>query len=68
MDEEGRRSLEEAYRQLDAMTPERCLRAARLLRNTKPRLPTDRQREFAEEVARRFEARAAAKAAGGSAA
>jgi hypothetical protein len=43
------------------MTPESSLRAAALLRDVEPRLRGDRQREVAEEMARRFEERAAAR-------
>lgn len=54
------RSVEEARRELREMTPEASLAVARMVRDAKPRLRTDRQRELAEETARRFEARAAA--------
>jgi hypothetical protein len=42
------------------MAPESSMQAAALLREVKPRLADDRQREVAEEMARRFEERAAA--------
>lgn len=56
------RSVEEARRELREMTPEASLAVARMVRDAKPRLRTDRQRELAEESAQRFEARAAAHA------
>ena len=62
MDENLLRSVEDSRRQLDEMTPEASLAAARLLRDTEPRLATERQRELAEEMANRFERRAAAHA------
>jgi hypothetical protein len=62
------RSVEDARRELDEMTPEASLAVARLARDAKPRLATDRQRELAEEAARRFEARAAAHASRSSSA
>ncbi len=41
------------------MVPESGMQAATLLREVKPRLADDRQRGVAEEMARRFEERAA---------
>lgn len=55
-------SVEEARRELQEMTPEASLAVARMVRDAKPRLRTERQRELAEEAAKRFEARAAAHA------
>lgn len=43
------------------MAPESSMQAAALLREVKPRLAGDRQRRVAEEMARRFEERAAAR-------
>lgn len=60
MDDDLRRSVEESRQRLEAMTPEQNLAAARLARDAKPRLATDRQRELAEEAAKRFEERAGA--------
>ncbi len=54
------RSVEEARLELRGMTPEASLAVARMVRDAKPRLRTDRQRQLAEETALRFEARAAA--------
>jgi hypothetical protein len=62
VDDDGRRAAEDSRRHLEAMTPERSLRAARFMREYKPLLRNDRQRGLAEQMARRFEARAAAKA------
>lgn len=45
---------------LALMTPESNIRAAALLRDVKPRLASDQQRNVAEEMARRFDERAAA--------
>ncbi len=59
MDEDLRRSVEESRKRLAAMTPEQNLAAARVARDAKPLLATDRQRELAEEAAKRFEERAA---------
>jgi hypothetical protein len=60
MDDDLRRSVEESRQRLAAMSPEQNLAAARLARHSMPRLATDRQRELAEEAAKRFEERAAA--------
>lgn len=62
MDEDLQRSVEEARREFEGMTPEKSLAVARLVRKAKPRLETERQRELAEEMASRFEQRAAAHA------
>lgn len=54
-----RRGAEESAERLASMGPESSMQAAALLRDVKPRLADDRQREVAEEMARRFEERAA---------
>jgi hypothetical protein len=59
LSEDLRRSAWGSARRLAAMTPESSLRAAALLREVKPRLVNDRQAIVAEEMARRFEKRAA---------
>jgi hypothetical protein len=59
--EDLRRRARESAESLASMTPESCLRAAALAREVKPRLAGDRQRDVAEEVARRFEERAFAR-------
>ena len=51
-------AVEEARREVAEMTPERMFRAAALLREVKPLLKTERQREIVEERAGLFEARA----------
>lgn len=56
-----RRGAEESAERLASMAPETSMQAAALLRDVKPRLADDRQREVAEEMARRFEERAAAR-------
>jgi hypothetical protein len=58
--DELRLRIEESRRELHQMTPQESLAAAALLRDVKPILETDRQRELAEELAGEFEARAAA--------
>jgi hypothetical protein len=50
----------ESARRLALMTPESSIRAAALLRDVKPRLASDQQRNVAKEMARRFDERAAA--------
>ena len=57
--EEVRSAAHESERRLASLTPAECLQTAAMLREvTIPRLATARQREVAEEVARRFERRA----------
>lgn len=56
-----RLSAEESARGLASMAPESSMQAATLLREVKPRLASDRERGVAEEMARRFEDRAAAR-------
>jgi hypothetical protein len=50
--------LQESDQRLAATTPEASRRAAALLREVMPRLSGERQRQLAEEMARRFELRA----------
>jgi hypothetical protein len=50
-------AVEAARREAAEATPEHNLRAAALLREAKPLLNTERQREIAEELAVEFEAR-----------
>jgi hypothetical protein len=57
--EDLRQVARESAWRLASMTPESSIRAAALLRDVKPRLATDQQR-VAEEMARRFDERAAA--------
>jgi Skp family chaperone for outer membrane proteins len=52
--------IEKREGELEAMSPEACRESAALLRDTQSRLATERQRELADEIAREFEARAAA--------
>jgi hypothetical protein len=59
--EELRRAGAESARELAAMEPESSMQAAALLRDAKTRLTHDRERVVAEEMARRFEERAAAR-------
>jgi hypothetical protein len=56
-----RRGAEESARRLASMAPESSMQAAALLREVKPGLADDRERGVAEEMARRFEERAAAR-------
>jgi hypothetical protein len=58
--EDLRQVARESTRRLASMTPESSIRAAALLRDVKPRLASDRQRNVAEEMACRFDERAAA--------
>jgi hypothetical protein len=53
------RAGEEAERRVSAMSREDCLAAAKVARDVKPILATDRQRQIAEALAVRFEERAA---------
>jgi hypothetical protein len=55
--------IAERDRRLEAMTAEACIATASMLRDAKPRVQSDRQRELAEEIAAEFEARAATRAA-----
>ncbi len=50
-------TLAECERELAEATPEHNLRTAALLREVKPLLKSERQREIAEEMACSFEAR-----------
>jgi hypothetical protein len=59
--EDLRRGAEESARMLASLAPESSMQAAALLRDVKPCLADDRQRVVAEEMARRFEERAAAR-------
>jgi hypothetical protein len=59
--EDLRRGAGESARTLVSMVPETSMQAAALLRDVKPCLADDRQRGVAEEMARRFEERAAAR-------
>lgn len=52
--------IEDRDRELEAMSPEACREAAAVLREAKSRLTSERQRQLADEIARDFEARAAA--------
>jgi hypothetical protein len=52
--------IEEREGELEAMSSEACRESAALLRDTKSRLTTERQRELADEIAGEFVARAAA--------
>jgi hypothetical protein len=58
--EDLRQCARESERKLASMMPDSSIRAAALLRHLKPRLASDQQRTVAEEMARRFEERAAA--------
>jgi predicted DNA-binding protein len=58
MSEELRRFVRESEQRLAATTPETSRGAAALLREVLPRLSGERQRQLAEEMARRFELRA----------
>ena len=58
--EDLRQVARESARSLASMTPESSIRAAALLRDVKPRLASDQQRNVAEEMARRFDERAVA--------
>jgi hypothetical protein len=60
VNEDLRQGARESARRLASMTPESSSRAAALLRDVKPRLASDQQRNVAEEMARRFDERAAA--------
>jgi hypothetical protein len=62
---EWQRLVTEARAELAAMSPEECVGCAGLLRDVKPSLTSERQREIAEEIARDFEARAAASSQSG---
>jgi len=55
-----RQHARESAQKLASMTPDSSIRAAALLRQINPRLASDQQRTVAEEMARRFEERAAA--------
>jgi hypothetical protein len=54
--------IEEREKRVEAMTAQECVTAASMLRQAKPRLGTNRQRELADEMASQFEAQAATKA------
>jgi hypothetical protein len=56
--EELRRFARESEQRLAATAPETSRGAAALLREVMPRLSGERQRQLAEEMARRFESRA----------
>jgi hypothetical protein len=56
--EELSRFARESEQRLGATTPETSRGAAALLREVMPRLSGERQRQLAEEMARRFELRA----------
>lgn len=56
--EELRRFARESEQRLASTAPETSRGAAALLREVMPRLSGERQRELAEEMARRFELRA----------
>jgi len=56
--EEFRRFARESEQWLAATAPETSRGAAALLREVMPRLSGERQRQLAEEMARRFESRA----------
>jgi hypothetical protein len=51
--------IERRENRVAEMTPEACIAAAAVLREAKPRLTSQRQRELAEEMAVSFEAQAA---------
>jgi hypothetical protein len=57
--EETRAIVAAARRELAEATPEQNRQAAALLREVRPKLTSQRQREIAEEMAKRFEERAA---------
>jgi hypothetical protein len=59
VDQELLQRVEEREKHLQEMTAEECAAAASMLREVKPQLGTDRQRELAEAMAAEFEARAA---------
>jgi hypothetical protein len=53
------RRIDARQADLDAMTPTECRGTAALLRDSRQRLTSDRQRQLAEELAQEFEALAA---------
>ncbi len=59
IDQELVQRVEEREKHLQEITAEECAAAASMLREVKPQLGTDRQRELADEMAAEFEARAA---------
>jgi hypothetical protein len=59
LDRELLQRIERGERLVAAMAPEACSAAAAVLRDAKPRLASERQRELAEEMAVSFEAQAA---------
>ena len=59
LSEDVRRRAEERRERVAAMTAEECLGVAALLRDVLPKLETERQRKLAQEMAERFEKRAA---------
>ncbi len=59
LSQETRAFLAAARRELAEATPEQNRRSAALLREVRPKLTSQRQREIAEEMTKRFEERAA---------
>ncbi len=58
LDEATIRRMERWKRELEELTPEDWLGTAAMLRDAKPRFPRQSTRDFAEKLAREFEARA----------
>lgn len=61
LSEETRAAVAAARRELADATPEQNRQAAAFTREVRPKLTSQRQREIAEDMAKRFEERAAAR-------